>query len=63
MYVATEKRLMEKNTNATETIGLFIAAAEADTIYHDVYLRRRRELLRPTLDESGYRSIGATREE
>jgi hypothetical protein len=44
MYVATEKRLMEKNTNATETTGLFIAAAEADTIYRDVYLRRRREL-------------------
>ena len=44
MYVATEKRLMEKNTNATETIGLFIAAAEADPIYRDVYLRRGREL-------------------
>ena len=44
MYVVTEKRLMEKNTNATETIGLFIAAAEADLIYRDLYLRRGREL-------------------
>jgi len=43
-HVATEKRLTEKNTNATETIGLFIAAAEADPIYRDVYLRRGREL-------------------
>ena len=58
-----KKRLMEKDTNMTETIGLLIASAKSDTIYHDVYLRRRRELLRPTLDESGYRSIGATREE
>ena len=51
---------MEKNPNTTETIGLFIAAADADTIYRDVYLRRGRELLSTTLDESGYRSNGAT---
>jgi len=54
---------MEKDTNTTETTGLLIASPKSDTIYHDVYLRRRRELLRPTVDESGYRSIGATREE
>ena len=41
---------MEKNTNTIDTVNLLMAAAKADTIYRDVYLRRARELLRPTLD-------------
>jgi len=51
---------MEKNTNTIDTVNLLMAAAKADTIYRDVYLRRARELLRPTLDEPGYRAIGST---
>ncbi len=41
---------MEKNTNTIDTVNLLMAAAKSDTIYRDVYLRRARELLRPTLD-------------
>ena len=54
---------MEKNTNTIETVNLLMAAAKADTIYRDVYLRRAREVLRPTLDEPGYRAIGSTQKE
>lgn len=54
---------MEKNTNTVDTVNLLMAAAKADTIYRDVYLRRARELLRPTLDEPGYRAIGSTPKE
>jgi len=54
---------MEKNTNTIDTVNLLMAAAKADTIYRDVYLRRARELLRPTLDEPGYRAIGSTQKE
>ncbi len=54
---------MEKNTNTIDTVNLLMAAAKADTIYRDVYLRRARELLRPTLDEPGYRAIGSMQKE
>jgi hypothetical protein len=54
---------MEKNTNTIDTVNLLMAAAKADTIYRDVYLRRARELLRPTLDKPGYRAIGSTQKE
>jgi len=35
-----KKTLMEKSTNMIETVRLLIGAAQADTIYRDVYLRR-----------------------
>jgi hypothetical protein len=41
-----EKTLMEKSTNTIETVGLLIGAAQADTIYRDVYLRRARMVAR-----------------
>src|SRR5678816_1956830 len=53
---------MEKNTNSIETVGLLIGAAKSDTIYRDVYLQRARELLSPTLDQSGYRAIPTQKE-
>ena len=31
---------MENSTNTIETVGLLIGAAQSDTIYRDVYLRR-----------------------
>jgi hypothetical protein len=44
--VATENTLMEKNTNTIDTVGLLIRAAQSDTIYRDVYLRRARMVAR-----------------
>jgi len=58
-----EKMLMEKSTNTIETVGLLIGAAQSDTIYRDVYLRRARDLLSPTLDQARYRAIGSTQKE
>jgi hypothetical protein len=54
---------MEQSTNAIETVGLLIGAAQSDTIYRDVYLRRARALLSPTLDQAGYRALGSTQKE
>ena len=54
---------MAKDTNATKTVGLLIEAANADTVYRDLYLRRARRLLSATLDESAYRSIGLIEKE
>ena len=51
-----------KGTDATKAVGLLIEAANADTVYRDLYLRRARQLLSATLDESAYRAIGSTRE-
>jgi hypothetical protein len=50
---------MAKDTNATKAVGLLIEAANADTVYRDLYLRRARQLLSATLDESAYRAIGS----
>src|SRR5215813_5256337 len=58
-----EKTLMEQSTNMIDTVGLLIGAAQSDTIYRDVYLRRARDLLSPTLDQSRYRAIGSTQKE
>ena len=54
---------MAKDTNATKAVGLLIEAANADTVYRDLYLRRARQLLSATLDESAYRAIGSTEKE
>jgi hypothetical protein len=51
---------MAKDANATKTVGLLIEAANADTVYRDLYLRRARQLLSATLDESAYRAIGSS---
>src|SRR5262245_26119968 len=54
---------MAKDTNATKAVGLLIEAANGDTVYRDLYLRRARQLLSATLDESAYRAIGSTEKE
>ena len=38
--VAMEKTLMENSATTIETVGLLVGAAQSDTIYRDVYLRR-----------------------
>src|SRR5262244_2512097 len=38
-----EETPMDQSTNAIETVGLLIGAAQSDTIYRDVYLRRARD--------------------
>jgi hypothetical protein len=52
-----------KDTNATKAVGLLIEVVNADTVYRDLYLRRARELLSATLDESAYQAIGSTEKE
>ena len=36
---------MSKDANATKVVGLLIEAANGDTVYRDLYLRRARQLL------------------
>ena len=50
---------MAKDPNAMKTVGLLIEAANGDTVYRDLYLRRARQLLSATLDEPAYRAIGS----
>jgi hypothetical protein len=50
-------------TAAINVISLLIEAAKTDTIYRDVYLRRARDLLSPTLDEASFRALGSTQKE
>ena len=52
-----------KGTDATKAVGLLIEAANGDTVYRDLYLRRARQLLSATLDESAYRAIGSSDKE
>ena len=54
---------MAKDANTTKTVGLLIEAANVDTVYRDLYLRRARQLLSATFDESAYRAIGSTERE
>ncbi len=54
---------MAKDANATKAVGLLVEAANGDTVYRDLYLRRARQLLSTTLDESAYRAIGSTEKE
>lgn len=49
--------------NTTDAVRLLIEAAKRDTIYSDVYLRRARDLLSPTLDESRYRAVASMQKE
>src|SRR5262249_61947802 len=54
---------MAKDKNATKVVGLLVEVANADTVYRDLYLRRARQLLSATLDESAYRVIGSGEKE
>ena len=54
---------MAKDKNATNVVGLLVEVANADTVYRDLYLRRARQLLSATLDESAYRAIGSSEKE
>ncbi|TMA82373.1 MAG: hypothetical protein E6J74_37645 [Deltaproteobacteria bacterium] len=50
---------MAEDKNATQVVGLLVEVANADTVYRDLYLRRARQLLGATLDESAYRAIAS----
>ena len=52
---------MDKNT--MKTVGLLVEASKLDTVYRDLHLRRARQLLSVTLDESAYRAIGSAEKE
>jgi hypothetical protein len=54
---------MSKDANTIKIVGQLVEVANLDTVYRDVHLRRARQLLRPTLDESVYRTIGSTEKE
>jgi hypothetical protein len=50
---------MAKDANAMKIVGLLVEVAKMDTVYRDVHLRRARELLSASLDESSYRALGS----
>jgi hypothetical protein len=52
-----------KDKNSTKVVDLLVEVGNADTVYRDLYLRRARQLLSATLDESAYRAIGSTDKE
>jgi hypothetical protein len=54
---------MAKDANAVKIAGLLVDVAKLDTVYRDVHLRRARQFLSSTLDESAYRAIGSTEKE
>ena len=54
---------MATDTNTTKTVGLLVEASKLDTVYRDLYLKRARQLLSATLDESAYRAIGSAEKE
>ena len=46
---------MAKDPNTIKIVGLLVEVAALDTVYRDVHLRRARQLLSTSLDESGHR--------
>jgi hypothetical protein len=54
---------MAKDADPIKMVGQLVEVAKLDTVYRDVYLRRARQLLSSTLDESAYRAIGTTENE
>jgi hypothetical protein len=54
---------MAKDANTIKIVGLLVEAAKLDTVYRDVHLRRARQLLSSSFDESAYRAIGITSKE
>ncbi|MGH7810415.1 MAG: hypothetical protein ACREP5_09085, partial [Candidatus Binatia bacterium] len=54
---------MAKDASTIKTVGLLVDVAKLDTVYRDIYLRRARQLLSSTLNESAYRAIGSNEKE
>jgi hypothetical protein len=54
---------MAKDANTIKIVGLLVEVAKLDTVYRDLHLRRARQLLSSTLDESSYRAIGSAEKE
>jgi hypothetical protein len=54
---------MAKDANAVKIAGLLAEVAKLDAVYRDVHLRRGRQFLSSSLDESAYRAIGSTEKE
>ena len=54
---------MAKDANTQKIVGRLVETANLDTVYRDVHLRRARQLLSSTLDESSYRAIGSSEKE
>jgi hypothetical protein len=54
---------MSKDANALKIVDLLVEVAKLDSVYRDIYLRRARQSLSPTLDEFAYRAIGSTDKE
>jgi hypothetical protein len=54
---------MAKDANTIKIVNVLVEVAKLDTVYRDVHLRRARQLLSSTLDESAYRAIGSTEKE
>jgi len=54
---------MAQDAGALKVVGLLLEVAKLDTVYRDDHLRRARQLLGPSLDETAYRAIGSTETE
>ena len=54
---------MSKDPNTIKIVNLLVEVAKLDAVHRDVHLRRARQLLSATLDESAYRAIGSTEKE
>ena len=54
---------MAKDANTQKIVGRLVETANLDTVYRDVHLRRARQLLSSTFDESAYRAIGSCEKE
>ena len=54
---------MSKDANTIKIVNLLVEVAKLDAVHRDVHLRRARQLLSATLDESAYRAIGSTEKE
>ena len=54
---------MAKDANTLKIVGLLVEVAKLDTVYRDIHLRRARQLLSSTFDETTYRAIGSTDKE
>jgi hypothetical protein len=54
---------MAKDAGTIKIVAALVEVAELDTVYRDAHLRRARQLLSSTLDESAYRAIGSAEKE
>lgn len=53
----------ESKAQPSAVVGLLVRAADADTLFRDLYLLRARELLAPLFAESRYRGVAGERAE